>query len=302
MTGALLISEAKTVPLFSRGKVRDIYDLGDALILVATDRISAFDVVMKEGIPDKGLILTALTVFWLKKLSVPNHLIGWRLEDLPEEVREEFAPFEGRILLVKKLRIFPVECIVRGYLTGSGLKSYRARGEVSGVKLPPGLREADRLAEPIFTPTTKAKEGHDQEITFEDLVDLVGRRRAEELRTRSLEVYQKAAAYAEERGLILADTKFEWGVAEEDGPALLADEVLTPDSSRFWDRNAWEPGRPQASFDKQFLRDWLEGTSWDKKPPPPELPEEVIRGTRKRYREIFRRLTGKEFPGTQWTF
>jgi len=291
----LLRSELPGLTLAGRGKVRDLYDLGDALLFVATDRISAFDVVMAEGVPQKGKILTALTVFWLEKLGVPNHLITHRIEEMPPEVQAHKDLLEGRALWVKKLKIFPVECVVRGYLAGSGLKSYQATGRISGIELPPGLQEADRLPEPIFTPSTKATEGHDEEITFGDVVDIVGKERAEELRDRSLEVYRKASEYARERGVILCDTKFEWGIEREDAPALLADEVLTPDSSRFWLVEQWRPGKAPPAFDKQFLRDWLEESDWNKTPPPPTLPPEVIEGTRSRYLQIYERLTGEPF-------
>jgi phosphoribosylaminoimidazole-succinocarboxamide synthase len=294
-TETLLTCEIPELTLHSRGKVRDLYEADGALLFVATDRISAFDVIMNEGVPDKGKILTAISVFWLRELGVPNHLITDDVRAMPEAVQAHEAVLQGRALLVKRLKIIPVECVVRGYLAGSGLKSYRARGEICGVALPPGLREADRLPEPIFTPTTKATEGHDEEMRFEDVVAMIGRDRAEEIRRKSTEIYLRARDLAAQRGVILCDTKFEWGVEEEDGPAILGDEVLTPDSSRFWPGDQYEPGRSQPSFDKQFLRDWLEGLDWDKKPPPPPLPPEVIEGTRKRYVEIYERLTGTPY-------
>ena len=292
---ALLTCDLPGLALCARGKVRDVFDLGDQLLFVATDRISAFDVVMREGIPDKGLILTAVSMFWLERLGVPHHVTTAVIEDMPPQVRAHAAVLHGRALMVRKLRIFPVECIVRGYLAGSGLKSYRACGEVCGVKLPPGLREADKLPEPIFTPTSKAASGHDEDMTFAQMQAAIGADRAEELRQRSLEVYQTAEAMAAARGVILCDTKFEWGVPDDGGPAILADEVLTPDSSRFWPGADYAPGTSQPSFDKQFLRDWLESTGWDKTPPPPALPPSVIDGTRSRYREIYRLLTGRTF-------
>ncbi len=280
--------------LLHRGKVRDLYDLGEALLMVATDRISAFDVVMPTPIPDKGVVLTQMSLFWFDFLKdvVPNHLLTARVEDYPEEAQEYAAVLRGRSMLVKKTKPLPVECIVRGYLAGSGLKEYRKKGTVCGLKLPRGLREADRLPEPIFTPSTKAQEGHDVNITFEECVHLIGRELAEKVRDLSLEIYKKAAAYAEERGIIIADTKFEFGLLN--GDLLLIDEVLTPDSSRFWPKEEYEPGRPQKSFDKQFLRDWLEEIGWEKKPPAPELPEEIVTKTRARYLEALKRLTGKE--------
>ncbi len=297
-TDTLLRCELEDLTLSNRGKVRDIYDLGEALLFVATDRISAFDVVMNEGIPDKGKILTELSVFWLKELHEPNHLVTDDIDAMPPAVQAHRDQLAGRALLVKKLSILPIECIVRGYLAGSGLKSYRAAGHICGVALPPGLVEADKLPEPIFTPTTKAESGHDEDIGFSEMAERIGRERAEELRRKSVAIYRRASEIARERGLILCDTKFEWGTDGEDGPALLADEVLTPDSSRFWPGDEYEPGRSQQSFDKQFLRDWLEGLPhWDKKPPPPPLPTEVIAGTRSRYLEIYRRLTGRPFGG-----
>ena len=293
---ALLKAELPGMKLFSRGKVRDVYDLGSSLLFIASDRVSAFDVVMGEGIPGKGKILSAVTMFWLERLGVPHHVITADIAAMPPEVRKHKSSLQGRSMLVKKLKIFPVECVVRGYLAGSGLKSYRARGEVCGVKLPPGLVEADKLPEPIFTPTTKAASGHDEEMTFGGMVDLIGKARAEELRDRSIQVYLEASRTAAARGVILCDTKFEWG-ADGDGPAILADEVLTPDSSRFWPGESYAPGKPQPSFDKQFLRDWLEGSGWNKQPPPPHLPPEIIEGTRSRYEEIYRLLFGKKFRG-----
>ncbi|NPB09027.1 MAG: phosphoribosylaminoimidazolesuccinocarboxamide synthase [Thermodesulfobacteria bacterium] len=280
--------------LLHRGKVRDLYDLDDALLMVATDRISAFDVVMPTPIPDKGKVLTQMSLFWFDFLKdvVPNHLLTANVEEYPEEAREYAEVLRDRSMLVKKAKPLPVECIVRGYLAGSGLKEYRRSGTVCGIKLPPGLKEADRLPEPIFTPSTKAQEGHDVNITFEECADLIGREMAERVRDLSLEIYRRAADYAEERGIIIADTKFEFGLLN--GDLILIDEVLTPDSSRFWPKEEYEPGRPQKSFDKQFLRDWLEEIGWDKKPPAPELPEEIVQKTRARYLEALKRLTGKE--------
>lgn len=279
-----------------RGKVRDVYDLGDRLLLVATDRISAFDWVLPTGIPDKGRVLTALSAFWFDYLDVPNHLLSIAVEDvkldLGPEVRESLR---GRSMLVRKARVVPFECVVRGYLSGSGWKEYRATGSVCGIRLPEGLVESDRI-EPIFTPATKVKTGHDENVSFDVMAGVVGSGIAETLRSLSLEVYQVASARALERGLILADTKFEWGFDDRTGELLLVDEVLTPDSSRYWDLQTYQPGGPQPSFDKQFVRDWLERSGWDKATPPPELPAEVVAGTRARYIEAFERLTGRPFP------
>ncbi len=282
--------------LIHRGKVRDLYEVEDQLLMVATDRISAFDVVMPTPIPDKGKVLTQLSVFWFEFLKdlVPHHLITADVEEFPPVCQPYREELHLRSMLVRKTEPLPVECIVRGYLAGSGLKEYRRSGTVCGIKLPAGLREADKLPEPIFTPSTKAQEGHDVNITFEECVRLIGPELAEKVRHLSLAIYKKAAAYAEERGIIIADTKFEFGLA--DGKLLLIDEVLTPDSSRFWPKEEYEPGRPQKSFDKQFLRDWLEEIGWNKEPPAPELPPEIVEKTRARYLEAYKRITGKDLP------
>jgi phosphoribosylaminoimidazole-succinocarboxamide synthase len=273
-----------------RGKVRDVYDLGDRLVIVATDRLSAFDWVLPTPIPDKGRVLTALTLFWLRWLEVPNHLLSADPAEFPPAFRgPEFA---CRTMLVRKTDVVPVECVVRGYLAGSGWKDYRRTGAVCGVGLPAGLREGDVLPEPIFTPATKAESGHDENISFEQMAAAVGQDTAEELRRKSLDVYAMASAYAGERGVLIADTKFEWGRLPS-GELILIDEVLTPDSSRFWPGDQYEPGRPQASFDKQFVRDWLESTAWDKNSPPPELPADVVERTRQKYLEAYERLTGE---------
>jgi len=280
--------------LHSRGKVRDIYEAGDDLVLVATDRISAFDVVLPTAIPDKGRVLTALTLFWLDRTGdvVPNHLLTADLHEFP-------APFTGqpelagRAMLVKRARMIPIECVARGYLSGSGWKEYRDSGSVCGILLPSGLRESDRLPEPIFTPATKAAEGHDLNISIDEASDLIGRGLAERLREVTLAVYEHCAAIAVERGIIIADTKFEFGFA--DGELILCDEVLTPDSSRFWPADRYAPGGPQPSFDKQYVRDWLDASGWDHEPPPPELPVEVVEQTAARYREAYERLTGERF-------
>lgn len=282
--------------LLHRGKVRDLYEVDGHLLMVATDRISAFDVVMPTPIPDKGKVLTQLSVFWFNFLKdlVPNHLLSAEVEDYPPVCKPYAEELRLRSMLVKKTKPLPIECIVRGYLAGSGLKEYRRQGTVCGIKLPEGLKEADKLPEPIFTPSTKAQEGHDVNITFEECSQIVGRELAERVRKLSLNIYQKAASYAEEKGIIIADTKFEFGLLGDE--LLLIDEVLTPDSSRFWPREDYQPGRPQKSFDKQFLRDWLEEIGWDKKPPAPELPPEIVEKTRARYLEAYKRLTGKDLP------
>jgi phosphoribosylaminoimidazole-succinocarboxamide synthase len=279
-----------------RGKVRDVYDLGDRMLLVATDRISAFDWVLPNGIPDKGRILTGLSAYWFKHLHVPNHLVSTDVDDSRLDLTAaERDALEGRSMLVRKVRIVPFECVVRGYLAGSGWKEYRKSGSVCGIRLPDGLVEGSRI-EPIFTPATKAESGHDENVSFEVMSQAVGAEVARTLQSMSLEVYEMAANHALKCGLILADTKFEWGFDERTGELLLADEVLTPDSSRYWAWNAHHPGGPQPSFDKQFVRDWLETTGWDKASPPPELPEEVVARTREKYVEAYERLTGRAFP------
>jgi phosphoribosylaminoimidazole-succinocarboxamide synthase len=279
-----------------QGKVRDVYDLGDRLLLVATDRISAFDWVLPTGIPDKGRVLTGLSTFWFEFLRVPNHLISISVEELGLELTaEQREDLHGRSMLVRKARVVPFECVVRGYLSGSAWKEYRGGGSVCGISLPAGLVESQRI-EPIFTPATKAETGHDENVSFETMASAVGTEVADTLRSLSLEVYVSAAAHAQECGLILADTKFEWGFDDRTGELLLVDEVLTPDSSRYWAKDGYRPGGPQPSFDKQFVRDWLETTGWDKASPPPPLPDEVIRGTRSRYIEAYDRLCGRSFP------
>jgi phosphoribosylaminoimidazole-succinocarboxamide synthase len=289
--------------LAARGKVRDIYEAGDdRLLLVATDRISAFDVVLPNPVPDKGRVLSGLTLFWLEHTRdlIGNHLLDADREAFPEPFRtdEELA---GRAMLVRKAQVVPVECVARGYLTGSGLKQYRAEGHVCGVPLPAGLDEASRLPEPIFTPTTKAAEGHDLPLTFEETVDLVGRGLAERLREVTIALYERGAQVAAERGILVADTKFEFGFAG--GELILIDEVLTPDSSRFWPADGYEPGRAQPSFDKQFVRDWLDESGWDHEPPPPELPEDVISRTADKYREAYERVAGEPWEAyrRRWT-
>jgi phosphoribosylaminoimidazole-succinocarboxamide synthase len=278
-----------TLPLLHSGKVRELYDLGGDLLMVASDRISTYDVVHPTPIPDKGRVLTGLSVLWfgLTRELVPNHLISVT-EGVPAELR-------GRALRVKRLEMLPVECIVRGYLSGSGWKDYQASGSVSGVALPAGLRESEQLPEPIFTPSTKAEVGHDEAIDFAEVERLVGDEGlAARLRDASLAVYGEVASYARERGIILADTKFEFGL-DEHGALTLADEVCTPDSSRFWPADTYEPGRPQPSFDKQYVRDWASGTGWDKAPPAPAIPDEVVAQTRERYVTAYERLAGEPF-------
>lgn len=276
----------------ARGKVRDIYDLGDKLLIVATDRLSAFDVVLPTPIPDKGRVLTQLSLFWFDLLRdvIPNHVLGATEFPPPfDRHREELA---GRSMLVRKTQPLPIECVVRGYVSGSGWKDYRATGRICGIPLPSGLKESERLPEPIFTPATKAATGHDENISFEQAASLIGGKLAEQVREVSLEIYQRAAAHAEPRGVLLADTKFEFGLL--DGELIWIDEALTPDSSRFWPAAQYKPGGPQPSFDKQFVRDYLESIRWPKTPPGPELPSEVVAATRAKYREAYRILAGHE--------
>jgi phosphoribosylaminoimidazole-succinocarboxamide synthase len=276
------------------GKVRDIYDVGDGtLLFVTTDRISAFDVVMAEPIPDKGRVLTAITAFWLEQLSsvARNHLVAL---DAPPEASEQIGPdLAGRTMVVREAEMLPIECIVRGYLSGSAWAEYRKTGTMHGQPLPPGLRQSERLPEPVFTPSTKATEGHDLNITFDQAVELIGSDLAKQAQEISLEAYRRGAEWALRRGIIIADTKFELGVI--DGELSLCDEVLTPDSSRFWPADQWQPGATPPSFDKQPLRDWLEGTGWDKNPPPPPLPAEVVEATRARYAAAYDAITGSRF-------
>jgi len=274
-----------------QGKVRDIYDLGDQLLLVATDRISAFDVVMNEPIPDKGRILTRLSAFWFRHLAdlTPNHLVTLKVEEFPPACRPFQDLLTGRTMLVRKCKSLPVECIVRGYLSGSGWAEYRQSGAIGGLALPPGLVESQKLPEPIFTPSTKAELGtHDENISFADMAGLIGAALAAKVRDLSLAIYQRALAWAEPRGIIIADTKFEFGVYN--GELIIIDECMTPDSSRFWPKDQYQPGGPQPSFDKQFLRDYLLAIEWDQKPPAPALPPEIIEKTAKKYREALNRL------------
>ncbi len=282
------------IKLLSRGKVRDIYEVGDELLIVATDRISAFDYILPTGIPRKGEVLTQLSLFWFDFLKdvVPTHIITADVDAYPEPLPQFRDQLAGRSMLVTRAEMLPIECVARGYLAGSGWKDYQRTGAVCGVELPPGLQESSQLPEPIFTPATKATSGHDINISFEEAAGMVGRGVAEKVRDLTLDIYSRAAEYARERGIIIADTKFEFGFV--DGELVLADEVLTPDSSRFWPADEYEPGRPQRSFDKQYVRDYLESVHWDKKPPAPALPPEVARNTSEKYLEAYRRLSGKE--------
>jgi phosphoribosylaminoimidazole-succinocarboxamide synthase len=289
----LLETKLPGAALWRRGKVRDVYDLGDRLLLVATDRLSAFDVVLPTGIPGKGILLTQMSLFWFRLLAdvIPNHVVTADVGEYPAALRPFRDQLEGRSMIVLKTEVLPVECVVRGYITGSGWKDYRTSGAVCGIALPSGLRESDRLEPPIFTPATKAETGHDENISYETMAATVGSEHAAEARRVSLEIYSRARAHAEARGIILADTKFEFGV--RDGHLIWIDEALTPDSSRFWPRDGYAPGRSQPSFDKQFVRDYLETLSWDKRPPGPSLPAEVVARTVEKYVEAFERLRGE---------
>jgi len=290
---AVLRIEIPQLKVLKRGKVRDIFDTGDNYILVATDRISAFDSVMPNGIPDKGKILTQLSVFWFNftKDIVSNHLISADIKDYPN--RYQMEVLAGRSMLVKKTRVLPVECVVRGYLSGSGWADYQKTGAICGIKLPAGLLESDKLPEPIFTPTSKADFGHDLPVTMQGVIDKIGKEAAEIVRSKTLAVYKAAADYALSRGIIIADTKFEFGQLP-DGNTILIDEILTPDSSRFWPADKYQVGKSQPSYDKQFVRDYLESIKWNKEPPAPPLPREIVRKTREKYLEAYKRLTGKE--------
>ena len=292
MSEATLKTSIEGLPV-RRGKVRDIYDLGDQLLMVSTDRISAFDWVLPTGIPDKGRVLTQLSRFWFQHLNTPNHVISTDLDpqQLPSGV--DVAALQGRSMLVRKCKVVPIECVVRGYLDGSGWKEYQQSGQVCGISLPSGLSQCDQLPEPIFTPATKEESGHDINISFEKMISLTGAVAAEELRRRSIEMYRQGSAWAREKGIIIADTKFEWGYSE--GDLILIDEALTPDSSRFWPADLYESGHGQPSFDKQFVRDWLTATDWDKNSEPPALPDDIVAKTREKYIEAYERLTGSAF-------
>ncbi|MDA0833617.1 MAG: phosphoribosylaminoimidazolesuccinocarboxamide synthase [Planctomycetota bacterium] len=291
-TNALLTTEIPGMPV-RRGKVRDVYDFGDRLMIVATDRISAFDWILPDGIPDKGRILTSISLMWFDRLGVAHHLLDTALDGvaLPDSV--DRAPLLGRVMVVKKAKVVPIECVVRGYLAGSGWKEYRQSQSVCGVPLPAGLTESERLPEPIFTPATKEESGHDENISFERMVEIVGAETSERLKALSLKIYQAASEYALTKGIIIADTKFEFGFHE--GELLLVDEVLTPDSSRFWPVDEYRTGVSPPSFDKQFVRNWLETTTWDKNSPPPRMPPEIAIRTREKYAEAHLRLTGMPF-------
>lgn len=284
------------LPLFGRGKVRDTYDLGDRLLMVATDRLSAFDSILPNGIPDKGRVLTLLSAFWFGRTSeiIPNHLLSVDTADLPASLAASAEMLAGRFMLVRKARRLDFECVVRGYLAGSGWADYQQSGEVCGVRLPPGLRQADQLPEPIFTPATKAESGHDINISLDVMKNSVGEDLGQAIADASIAIYRAAAAYALDRGIIIADTKMEFGLLDD--RLILIDELLTPDSSRFWAVGDYAPGKAPASFDKQYVRDWLESSGWNKEPPAPVLPDEVVAGTASRYREAYEWLTGETFP------
>ncbi|HSB62737.1 MAG TPA: phosphoribosylaminoimidazolesuccinocarboxamide synthase [Thermoanaerobaculia bacterium] len=298
MADAVLETLLPGLPPPRRGKVRDVYDLGDRVLLVATDRISAFDAVLSPGIPEKGKILTGLSNFWFRKFAdvVPNHLLETDAARFPEPLASSRSLLAGRAVLAKKCRVVPFECVARGYLAGSGWKDYVKTGSVCGQRLPAGLREADRLPEPIFTPATKAETGHDENVPYAAVAAAVGAALAGRLRDLTLTLYRSAAAYAESRGILVADTKFEFGL-DEAGGVVWIDEALTPDSSRFWPKDTWRSGSSPPSYDKQFVRDFLERIGWNKTPPAPVLPPDVVKGTRERYVEAFEKLTGARFEG-----
>ena len=289
MSNVVLESDVPGIPV-RRGKVRDVYDFGDRLLFVATDRISAFDYILPSGIPRKGEVLTRISRFWFDLLSVPNHFLSTDLSELSLPEGTDVDALQGRSMIVRKTQVVPIECVVRGYLSGSGWKEYQQSGTVCGIQLPAGLVESSQLPHPIFTPATKAEEGHDENISFERMVELIGQETSEQLRELSLQIYSEGAAYARERGIIIADTKFEFGVL--DGGLILIDEVMTPDSSRFWPQEHYRPGGAQMSFDKQFVRDWLLSSGWDRNSPPPALPMDVVQRTSEKYIEAFEKLTG----------
>ncbi len=299
MASVVLTTEIGDFPI-RRGKVRDVYDIGEKLLIVATDRISAFDVILPSGIPNKGKVLNQLSAFWFETLKgvTESHVVSTpmtadEVSRIHPALKAHAAMLVGRSMLARKAAVQPVECVVRGFLAGSGWKSYRETGEVCGIKLPKGLVESSKLPEPIFTPTTKADSGHDEAISFDQMCGIVGKKNASEMRDRSLALYVRARDYAAGRGIIICDTKFEWGVA--DGRLILIDEALTPDSSRFWPADQYKPGRAQPSYDKQFVRDWLEASGWKKSPPAPELPPDVVAKTSAKYVEAYERLTGRAF-------
>ena len=291
---ALMKTDLPGVKLHGRGKVRDIYDLADHFLIIATDRLSAFDVVLPTPIPDKGKVLTQMSAFWFDffKEFVPNHVVSTSVDQYPKDLHRFRDQLEGRSMLVKKAKVFPIECVARGFLTGSGLKDYSRTGEVCGIRLPAGLRDSDRLPEPIFSPATKAETGHDENISEEQAAKIVGTENIRRLKELTLSIYNRAVEFASGRGIIICDTKFEFGVI--DGRIAIVDEMLTPDSSRFWPADRYSPGKPQPSFDKQFVRDYLERIGWNKQPPAPELPDDIIRATSAKYVEALRILTGRE--------
>ncbi len=290
----VLSTEFNEISSFKKGKVRDIYDLGNNVLIIATDRISAYDVVLPNGIPEKGRVLTQISNYWFEKTRdiIPNHLVSTKVEDFPEVFLKYRNLIEGRSMLVKKVKTIPIECVVRGYLSGSGWKEYQQSGTACGIDLDPGLVESSKLKSPIFTPATKAEEGdHDENITFEKMVEIVGNDLAERLRKSSISLYTRGRKMGEQKGIIIADTKFEFGIDESSGELILIDEILTPDSSRFWPKDEYFPGGPQKSFDKQFVRDYLNSIGWNKKPPAPALPPEVVEKTAEKYLEALKRLT-----------
>ncbi|AJE02850.1 phosphoribosylaminoimidazolesuccinocarboxamide synthase [Geobacter pickeringii] len=294
MANLVLTTDFPDLTLAGRGKVRDIYDLGDALLIVTTDRISAFDVIMNEGIPDKGYVLTQISAFWFRQMEdiIPNHIISTDVKDFPSPCQKYADILEGRSMLVKKATPLPAECIVRGYISGSGWKDYKATGAICGIRLPAGLVESDKLEEPIFTPSTKAELGtHDENISFDRMVELVGKETAEKVRDITIAIYKRARDIAATKGIIIADTKFEYGIYN--GELIIIDECMTPDSSRFWPKESYRPGGAQPSFDKQFLRDYLETLDWNKTAPAPPLPAEIVRKTGEKYMEALVKLTGK---------
>ncbi len=290
----LLETSIPYLKLHNKGKVREIFEIDGNLLLVATDRISAFDVILPNGIPHKGKVLTQMSEFWFELIGelTENHLITTSIDEIDKITEEDRDLLRGRSMLVKKVEVIPVECIVRGYIAGSGWKDYKKNNAICGISLPGDLKESDKLPEPIFTPSTKAESGHDENISFEEAVNITGRELAEEIRQKSIAIYKKASEYALTKGIIISDTKFEWGKYGD--KVILIDEVLTPDSSRFWPMESYSPGKPQPSFDKQFVRDYLESCGWDKNPPPPSLPEDIIRTTSEKYLEAYTKLTGKE--------
>jgi phosphoribosylaminoimidazole-succinocarboxamide synthase len=291
---ALMKTDLSGVKLHGRGKVRDIYDLGDHFLIVATDRLSAFDVVLPSPIPNKGKVLTQMSAFWFDRFKdvVPNHVVSTDVGKYPQNLHQFRDQLQGRSMLVKKAEVFPVECVARGFLTGSGLKDYNKTGSVCGIKLPPGLRDSDRLPEPIFTPATKAETGHDENISEEQAAKIIGQDTVRRLKELTLQLYSRGVEYARTRGIIVCDTKFEFGLI--DGRISIVDEMLTPDSSRFWPADQYSPGKPQPSFDKQFVRDYLEKIGWNKQPPAPELPDDIVKATSAKYVEALRLLTGHD--------